>query len=63
MRFDCSTSEAIRRAILRYRDSVLGIPVASREERKRLLERLYDLFEGHDADEEVRQLKLQDEGF
>ena len=61
--FQCSTSEGIRRAILRQRDAVLGIPPARRQERVRTLERLFDLFQGHDADDEIRRLKEQDEGF
>lgn len=31
--------------------------------RGRTLERLFELFEGHDAEEEIRRLKEQDEGF
>lgn len=62
-RYGCSASEAIRRAILRHRDTVFGIPQARREERVRILNRLFDLFEGHDAADEVRRLKEQDEGF
>ena len=63
LRYDCSTSEAIRRAVLRHREAVLGIPPARRAERVRVLERLFELFEGHDADEEIRRLKEEDEGF
>lgn len=60
--YRCSTSEGIRRAILRQRDAVLGIPPAQREQRVRTLERLFELFEGHDAEDEIRRLKEQDEG-
>lgn len=63
LRFGCSTSEAIRRAILRQRDSVFGIPAESRLERHRNLLRLIGLFEGHDAEDEIQRLKRQDEGF
>ena len=63
MRYDCSTSEAIRRAVVRHRDTVFGVPAKSRNERRRVLERLFDLFEGHDARAEVRRLKAEDEGF
>lgn len=63
MRYGCSTSEAIRRAILSHRDSVFGVPAESRRERKKVLERLFELFDGHDAEEEIRRLKSQDEGF
>ena len=63
LKYGCSTSEAIRRAIVRHRDTVFGVPVQSRRERKRVLNRLFDLFEGHDAIEEINQLKSEDEGF
>lgn len=62
-RYDCSTSEAIRRAVLCHRDTVLGVPASERVERVRLLHRLFELFEGHDAEDEIRRLKEQDEGF
>lgn len=62
-RYRCSTSEAIRRAVLRHRDAVVGIPPARRAERVRTLERLFELFQGHDPADEVRRLKEQDEGF
>ena len=62
-RYDCSTSEAIRRTVLRHRDTVLGVPASERAERVRLLHRLFELFEGHDAEDEIRRLKEQDEGF
>lgn len=63
LRYGCSTSEAIRRAVVRHRDAVFGVPAESRRERQKVLERLVELFDGHDAVEEVRRLKLQDEGF
>lgn len=62
-RYGCSTSEAIRRAVLSHRDAVFGIPAGSRKERRTNLLRLIDLFKGHDAEEEIRRLKAQDEGF
>ena len=62
-RYGCSTSEAIRRAVLGHRDAVFGIPQARRDERVRILNRLFDLFQDHDADDEIRRLKEQDEGF
>ncbi len=63
LQYDCSTAEAVRRAVVRHREAVLGLPEDRRQERVRLLKRLFDLFEGHDAEEEVRRLKEQDEGF
>ena len=62
-RYGCSTSEAIRRAILRHWDVVFGVPAESRRERVKVLERLFELFEGHDAEDEIRRLKSQDERF
>ena len=62
-RYGCSTAEAIRRAVLRHRDTVIGIPPARRAERVRILERLFDLFQDHEPAEEVRRLKEQGEGF
>jgi hypothetical protein len=62
-KLDCSTSEAIRRAILRYRDLTVGIPMKVRRERGRALERLAELFEGHSSSEEIARLKEEDEGF
>jgi hypothetical protein len=61
--YRCSTSEAIRRAVVRHRDAVYGVPAANRQQRKRALKRLFELFEGHDAAEEVRRLKAEDRGF
>ena len=62
-RYGCSTSEAIRRAIVRQRDALLGVPSARRKERVRILECLFEQFHGNDPAEEVRRLKEEDEGF
>ena len=61
--YRCSTSEAIRRAVIRHRDAVYGVPASSRQQRRQALKRLFELFEGHDAAEEVRRLKAEDHGF
>jgi hypothetical protein len=63
LRYDCTLSEAIRRAVVRQRDAVLGVPQAVREERTQILHRLFELFEGNDPQAEVRRLKAEDEGF
>ncbi len=63
LRFDCSTSEAIRRAIVRQRDAVFGVSAANMRQRREVLTRLFDLFEGHDVAAEVRRLKDEDPGF
>jgi hypothetical protein len=63
IRYDCSMSEAIRRAVLRHRNSVLGVPQEQREARTQTLHHLFGLFEGHDAEAEVRRIKAEDPGF
>ena len=59
--YACSTSEAIRRAVLQHRDAVFGIPPAWREERVQVLDRLFRLFDGHNPEDEIRRLKREDE--
>jgi hypothetical protein len=59
-RLDISPTEAVRRALDHYRDEVLGVPAEARRRRVAALDRLFTLFEGHDAAAEVRQLKEQD---
>ena len=63
VRYGCSTSEAIRRAVVRHRDSVFGVPQEARRQRREVLTRLFDLFEDNDPAEEVRRLKSEDGGF
>ena len=63
LRYDCSTSEAIRRPVRGHREAVLGSRPTGRAKRVRTLERLFELFEGHDADREIRRLKEEDGGF
>jgi hypothetical protein len=60
-KLDISPSEAVRRALVHYRDEVLGVDAEARRRRVAALDRLFVLFEGHDAAGEVRQLKEQDE--
>ncbi|MEM7587461.1 MAG: hypothetical protein AAF560_28995, partial [Acidobacteriota bacterium] len=62
-RYDCSASEAIRRAVIRHHDSVFGVPERRRRERRRALDQLFELFEGHDAEGEIRRLKEEDASF
>lgn len=66
-RYDCSTSEAIRRAVTRQHAMVFGIAPQRRRERRRerrkSLEKLFELFDGNDAEAEIRRLKAEDEGF
>ena len=60
--YGCSSSEAIRLAIVRHRDALLGVPEQARRERRKVLGRLIKLFEGHDAKAEISRLKREDEG-
>ena len=41
----------------------MGVSHERRKERVQALHRLFRLFEGHDAKDEIRRLKEQDEGF
>lgn len=61
--YECSTSEAIRRAVLLQREAVMGPPPALRSRRTRALRRLFVLFEGAEPEREVCRLKAEDEGF
>ena len=63
LRYGCSTSEAIRRAIVRHRDAVFGVPSKTRSERRQVLERLFEVFEGHDAEGELQRLRVEDDAF
>ena len=57
----CSMSEAIRRAVRGHGDSVFGVSEEFRQQRMATLERLFELFDGHDAEAEIRQRKSEDE--
>ena len=63
LRYDCSTSEAIRQAIVRQHDLVFGVSAETRRARLETLDRLFSLFDGNDAAEEVARLKSEDDGF
>lgn len=56
-------SEAIRRSLIAQRDLLTGVSRQVRQERVRALKRLFEIFEGNDAEEEVRRLKTEDRGF
>lgn len=62
-RYACSTSEAIRRAIVRQLEAESRPSVAERRRRRDVLKRLFALFEGADPATEVRRLKAEDDGF
>lgn len=48
---------------LGLRDDCSTSEAAARAKRIHTLERLFELFEGHDADSEIRRLKEEDGGF
>jgi hypothetical protein len=48
---------------VRQRDAVFGVRPQTRNERGKALERLFELFAGHDAEAEIGRLKVEDEGF
>ena len=60
---DVTPSEAVRRAIVAYRDQVVGVGGDARERRVRAFKRALDLFEDNDAAAEVSALKEQDKYF
>jgi hypothetical protein len=62
-RLDVSPSEAIRRALIHYKDHVLGASGDARSRRVLALDRLTALFEGHDAAAEIKRLKQEDPFF
>lgn len=61
--YECSVSEAIRRAVVDQRRLRVGITESQRVERLRTLRRAFELFEGNDPAAEVAALKAQDPGF
>jgi hypothetical protein len=61
--YGCPVSDAIRRSLIAQRDSLAGVSKATRQQRMRVLKRLFEIFEGNDAAEEVRRLKMEDQGF
>ena len=61
--YRCPVSDAIRRSLIAQRDSVAGVPKKARLQRIRTLKRLFEMFDGNDAAEEVRRLKVEDQGF
>jgi hypothetical protein len=60
LRYDCSVSEAIRRAILTQRNQALGVSEERRRERLEAFDRLIELFDGHNARAELARLKEED---
>ena len=60
---DVAPAEAIRRSIVAYRDQLVGTSADTRRRRVAALRRAIELFEGNDAEAEVRALKEQDAYF
>lgn len=63
LRFDCSTSQAIRPAILIGRDPVFGVPVETRRQRTRALLCWIEFSEGMDPGAEVHRIQSEEGGF
>jgi hypothetical protein len=61
--YGCPVSDAIRRSLIAHRNSGAGVPKGIRQQRVRVLKRLFEMFEGNDANDEVRRLKMEDQGF
>lgn len=61
--YGCPVSDAIRRSLIAQRDTVAGVSKQIRQQRVKALKRLFEIFDGNDAAEEVRRLKSDDAGF
>ena len=61
--YGCPVSDAIRRSLIAQRDTVAGVSKQIRQQRVKSLKRLFEIFDGNDAAEEVRRLKSEDVGF
>jgi hypothetical protein len=61
--YGCPVSDAIRRSVVAQRDALAGVPKEVRQRRVRTLKQLFEMFEGNNAAEEVRRLKMEDQGF
>jgi hypothetical protein len=61
--YGCAVSDAIRRSVIAQRDAVAGVTKRTRQQRLRTLKRLFEIFDGNDAADEVRRLKMEDQGF
>lgn len=60
---DVAPSEAVRRAIVAYRNQVIGVSTDERARRVAAFKRALTLFDDNDAASEVAALKAQDEHF
>ena len=60
---DVTPSEVIRRALVQYRDQLLGAPEASVRARLVALDRSLSVFRDVDPHEEVRRMKREDAGW
>ncbi len=56
----CTMSQAIRCAVVAERDRRVRVSPQRVAERERALRRLFELFEGHDAEAEIARLKVED---
>ena len=56
-----SVSEAIRQAVIRQRELQLGPKTGEVGRKLEILKELFQIFEGHDPDQEVQRLKEEDQ--
>lgn len=49
--------------MLSQRDAVVGVSLEARKQRRRVLDQLFELFEGSDPEAEVKRSKAEDPGF
>ena len=54
---------ATHRSVIAQRDALAGVPKEIRQRRVKTLKQLFEMFEGNNAAEEVRRLKMEDQGF
>lgn len=60
-RYGCSASEAVRRALVRHRDEVVGVHEEKRRRRAAALRELVARMDGQDAEAAIARLKAEDE--
>ena len=56
----CTVSQAIRNAVVAERNRRVSVSPGRVAERERALHRLFELFDGHDAQAEIARLKAED---
>jgi hypothetical protein len=60
---EITPAEAVWRAVVAYRDQILGVPHGGRQRRLAAFKRVTALFADNDPEAEIRALKAQDPFF